>query len=140
MGGGLLLLGCVPHPLLLLAIPGAAWLPRNLACRLAQCAPPPAADTTTSPPPLWSGWNRWAWRGHTINWLAAGDSGPVVLLIHGFGASVYHWRYNVPELAKHCRVYAIDCLGFGWSDKPLEEYEGYTLWSDQITGGRRILL
>ncbi len=45
--------------------------------------------------------------------LAAGDSGPVVLLIHGFGASVYHWRYNVPELSKHARVYAIDCLG-GW--------------------------
>lgn len=57
------------------------------------------------------GWNRWAWRGHNVNWLQAGDSGPVVLLIHGFGASVYHWRYNVPELSKTCRVYALDCLG-----------------------------
>lgn len=34
-----------------------------------------------------------------------------VLLIHGFGASAYHFRYNVPELAKQCQVYAIDCLG-----------------------------
>ncbi|KAL4436978.1 hypothetical protein ABPG75_004117 [Micractinium tetrahymenae] len=78
------------------------------------------------------GWNSWSWRGHNVNWLAAGDSGPVVLLIHGFGASVYHWRYNLPELAKSCRVYALDCLGFGWSSKPLVEYNGYTLWSDQI--------
>lgn len=79
------------------------------------------------------GWNSWSWRGNKVNWLAAGDKGPVVLLIHGFGASVYHWRYNVPELAKTCRVYAIDCLGFGWSGKPLADYDGYTLWSDQIS-------
>ncbi|PRW33916.1 chloroplastic isoform X2 [Chlorella sorokiniana] len=78
------------------------------------------------------GWNSWRWRGHNVNWLAAGDKGPTVLLIHGFGASVYHWRYNVPELSKHCRVYAIDCLGFGWSSKPLVEYSGYGLWTDQI--------
>lgn len=26
--------------------------------------------------------------------------------------------------------------GFGWSSKPLVEYDGYTLWSDQIAGGR----
>lgn len=79
------------------------------------------------------GWNTWTWRDQKVNWLSAGDSGPVVLLIHGFGASVYHWRYNVPELSKHCRVYALDCLGFGWSSKPLLEYNGYQLWTDQIS-------
>ena len=42
---------------------------------------------------------------------AAGDSGPPVLLIHGFGASAYHWRYQVPSLARNHRVYAIDLLG-----------------------------
>lgn len=60
----------------------------------------------------------------------------MVLLVHGFGASVYHWRYNVPELAKSCRVYALDCLGFGWSEKPVVQYDGYSLWSDQIAGGQ----
>ena len=59
----------------------------------------------------------------------------MVLLIHGFGASAYHWRYNVPELAKTCRVYGLDCLGFGWSSKPLVDYDGYQLWTDQISGG-----
>lgn len=43
--------------------------------------------------------------------LPAGSTGPPVLLIHGFGASAYHWRYNIPFLAKNHRVYAIDLLG-----------------------------
>ncbi len=41
-----------------------------------------------------------------------------VVLIHGFGASFYHWRKNIPALAQDARVYAIDLLGFGQSDKP----------------------
>jgi pimeloyl-ACP methyl ester carboxylesterase len=28
-------------------------------------------------------------------------------------------RYNIPELAKEYKVYAIDLLGFGWSEKAL---------------------
>ena len=62
----------------------------------------------------------------------AGSSGPPILLIHGFGASVYHWRYNIPELAKNHRVYALDMLGFGWSEKPVMEYQGCHIWSEQI--------
>ena len=40
-------------------------------------------------------------------------------LAAGFGASVYHWRYNLLELAKagH-RVFALDMLGFGGSGAP----------------------
>ena len=62
----------------------------------------------------------------------AGNSGPVLLLVHGFGASVYHWRYNIPELAKTHRVFAVDMLGFGWSEKPVLEYGGCDIWSEQI--------
>eukprot|EP00985_Skeletonema_marinoi_P032110 scaffold38473_cov168-Skeletonema_marinoi.AAC.1 len=57
---------------------------------------------------------------------------PTLLLVHGFGASSYHFRYNIPELAKDYHVYAIDMLGFGWSDKPIMDYDtgnslgGYT--------------
>ena len=54
----------------------------------------------------------------------SGTSGPVLLLIHGFGASAYHWRYNIPQLAKTHRVYALCMLGFGYSDKPVTEYYG----------------
>lgn len=31
-----------------------------------------------------------------------------------------------------CRVFALDCLGFGWSDKPLIDYHG--VWPQQIAG------
>lgn len=41
-----------------------------------------------------------------------------MLLIHGFGANCDHWRKNLPELGRSCRVYAIDLLGYGYSDKP----------------------
>lgn len=83
------------------------------------------------------GYNSYAWRSHTVNWLSAGEDnahGPIVVLIHGFGASSYHYRYLVPMLAKaNCRVYALDSLGFGWSDKALVEYDGYSVWSEQIS-------
>jgi pimeloyl-ACP methyl ester carboxylesterase len=58
--------------------------------------------------------------------------GPPVLLIHGYGASAYHWRYQIPALAQNYRVYAMDLLGFGWSEKALVEYSSGGLWGQQI--------
>ena len=29
-----------------------------------------------------------------------------------------HWRKNIPVLGQSCRVFAIDLLGYGYSDKP----------------------
>jgi len=29
-----------------------------------------------------------------------------------------HWRKNIPDLAKSHRVYSIDLIGYGYSDKP----------------------
>jgi pimeloyl-ACP methyl ester carboxylesterase len=46
--------------------------------------------------------------------------GPPVLLIHGFGASTFTWRFVAPELAKSHRVIAVDLKGFGLSDKPFD--------------------
>lgn len=43
---------------------------------------------------------------------------------------VFH-RYNIPELAKRYKVYAIDLLGFGWSDKAIIEYDAM-VWKDQV--------
>lgn len=59
----------------------------------------------------------WQWQGHDIHYQVAGDGGSI-LLIHGFGASVGHWRKNILPLAAKYRVYAIDLLGFGASAKP----------------------
>ena len=55
--------------------------------------------------------------------MEAGDPGSAnqVLLIHGFGASVDHWRHTLPALAAEARVVALDLLGFGASDKPVSQ-------------------
>lgn len=41
------------------------------------------------------------------------------------------FRYNIPELAKKYKVYAIDLIGFGWSEKALIEYDAL-VWRDQV--------
>ncbi|WP_309735573.1 alpha/beta fold hydrolase [Chamaesiphon sp. OTE_75_metabat_556] len=77
----------------------------------------------------------WMWRGHQINYQSAGGTGAAVLLIHGFGASVGHWRKNLPVLAANCRCYAIELIGFGGSDKPTPGAEiEYTFetWAEQV--------
>ncbi|WP_013322040.1 alpha/beta fold hydrolase [Gloeothece verrucosa] len=73
----------------------------------------------------------WEWRGHQIQYMVMGVGQPL-LLIHGFGASIGHWRKNIPVLAeKGYRVFALDLLGFGNSDKPVLNYT-LELWQAQI--------
>ncbi|GBG86941.1 hypothetical protein CBR_g44394 [Chara braunii] len=60
----------------------------------------------------------WGWKGYWIRYQSAGSQGPAVVLIHGFGGNCDHFRKNLPELAKRHRVFAIDLLGYGYSDKP----------------------
>ncbi|MFK8185600.1 MAG: alpha/beta fold hydrolase [Phormidesmis sp.] len=80
----------------------------------------------------------WQWQGFSIGYQAAGTDHldhPAVILIHGFGASSIHWRKNIPALAKTCRVYAIDLLGYGKSAKPTPgEPLDYTFetWGQQV--------
>ncbi|PZO39593.1 MAG: alpha/beta hydrolase [Pseudanabaena frigida] len=56
---------------------------------------------------------------------------PPILLIHGFGAAIDHWRGNIPALSENHAVYAIDLLGFGGSEKPPTRYSIY-LWVEQV--------
>ncbi len=48
---------------------------------------------------------------------AAGSGGPSVILIHGLGACIETWLFNFSALAEHHRVYALDLVGFGRSDR-----------------------
>ena len=77
----------------------------------------------------------WNWRGFPITYQRCGETGPVVVLVHGFGASWGHWRKNLPVLGESCRCYAIDLIGFGGSDKPEPQTEiDYTFetWGQQV--------
>ncbi len=56
------------------------------------------------------------WRMH---YNEAGESGPVLIMLHGSGPGASGWsnfQQNLPELSKHFRVLALDMIGWGGSD------------------------
>ncbi len=56
-------------------------------------------------------------------------TGPPVILIHGFGGSMWQWEHQQHALAEHFRVLTLDLPGSGLSDKPDIEYR-----PDQMLG------
>ena len=69
------------------------------------------------------------------------DEVPTLLLVHGFGASSDQWSkcfealseltITDKKLQNGFRVFALDLLGFGHSEKPSVTYTQY-LWQDQV--------
>jgi pimeloyl-ACP methyl ester carboxylesterase len=62
--------------------------------------------------------------GVRTHYTFAGDGEPLILL-HGGGPGVSGasgWASMMPTLAEHFRVYAIDQMGSGFSDKPFVDY------------------
>ena len=91
---------------------------------------------------------KWKWKNWEISWSLSKKSNCEnninILLVHGFGASKKHWRYNQDFFGKVFNCYAIDLLGFGESSQPsaLLNYEtptensikySFDLWSKQIS-------
>ncbi len=78
-------------------------------------------------------WNFLNYPIHTISANSDNSSTKIaILLIHGFGASTDHWRFNIPVLSSEYEVHAIDLLGFGKSPKPNDvDYSG-SLWKEQV--------
>jgi len=72
---------------------------------------------------------RYPWKYGDMFYEVKGDrdARPLVL-IHGFGpgASSYEWRKNIDTLSEQFRVYALDLLGFGLSDRPSIDYDAET--------------
>lgn len=79
----------------------------------------------------------WVWRGWQTrySYLRAKksdrDRDLPIIFVHGFGASIEHWRNNLPAIAEYNTVYAIDLLGFGASIKADTEYSA-SLWTEQV--------
>jgi pimeloyl-ACP methyl ester carboxylesterase len=63
--------------------------------------------------------------GVKIHYVSQGK-GPLVVLIHGFPDFWYSWRNQMPALAEHFHVVAIDQRGYNLSDKP-DKVEDYAL-------------
>ncbi len=86
--------------------------------------------TVAAAAPAWTP-RTWTWQGHRICWTRVGEGQPL-LLIHGFGASIGHWSKNMPALAAAgYEVWALDLLGFGASDKPVQDYS-LDLWLELL--------
>jgi pimeloyl-ACP methyl ester carboxylesterase len=76
--------------------------------------------------PLGGEERRYYWRGMEAGVPGSGPAAaPPVLLVHGVyaGASSYEFRRNLLELAEDFRVYALDLLGCGLSERPRRRYE-----------------
>lgn len=68
---------------------------------------------------------RYRWRGGELSYTVAGEiEAPPLLLVHGVyaGASSFEFRENFEELARDFRVYALDLLGCGRSERPERPY------------------
>lgn len=80
----------------------------------------------------------WVWRGWQTRYSylrakqeLAPNTTPPIIFIHGFGASIEHWRHNLSAIAHNHTVYALDLLGFGASRKADTEYSA-ALWTEQV--------
>ncbi|KAL6131884.1 hypothetical protein ACLB2K_070257 [Fragaria x ananassa] len=74
----------------------------------------------------------WRWKGYLIQYTVVGHEGPAMLLVHGFGAFLEHYRDNIGHIAEGGnRVWAITVLGFGKSEKPNIVYTEL-LWSEMV--------
>ncbi len=51
-------------------------------------------------------------------YVRKGDGGTPLLLVHGFDSSVLEYRRLLPLLAEHNQTWAVDLLGFGFTDRP----------------------
>lgn len=57
---------------------------------------------------------------HRVRCLDIGSGGVPVVLLHGTASSLEMWSHNMPAIAEHHRVIALDMVGFGYSSRPEE--------------------
>jgi pimeloyl-ACP methyl ester carboxylesterase len=78
----------------------------------------------------------WIWRGWQTRYTYLRPTNPnhkstPLMLLHGFGASIGHWRQNLAVIGERHTVYALDMLGFGASEKASVSYK-VDLWVEQV--------
>ena len=58
-------------------------------------------------------------QGACLHYIDEG-AGPLVVFAHGTPTWSFEWRQAIAALRPHCRVVAVDHLGFGLSDRPVD--------------------
>ncbi len=78
------------------------------------------------------------WRGYRVHYQRVGPriheatkATDAIILLHGFGTSTYTWRHNITWIGTSRRIYSIDLLGFGKSDKPEITYSPQ-VWANLV--------
>jgi len=83
---------------------------------LARYVPPAAEEGDAGPAYQWVDAG-----GCRVRYAQAGDTGPAVVLVHGFGGDCDNWLFNQNALAAAARVYALDLPGHGESSKQVAD-------------------
>ncbi len=70
--------------------------------------------------------------GVRLHYQEAGAGEPVMILLHGFGASTFSWRSVIQPLSSHGRVIAYDRPAFGLTERPMPgEWQGLNPYSPE---------
>jgi pimeloyl-ACP methyl ester carboxylesterase len=70
--------------------------------------------------------------GLQVHYKTAGQGEPTLVLLHGFGASVYSWHEVMASLAEVGTVIAFDRPAFGLTDRPMpEDWSGENPYSPE---------
>jgi pimeloyl-ACP methyl ester carboxylesterase len=76
--------------------------------------------------------------GIQVHYKQTGDGSPDIILLHGFGASVFSWKEVMGPLSSLGTVYAYDRPGFGFTERPLlSDWQGENPYS--LTGQVKML-
>jgi pimeloyl-ACP methyl ester carboxylesterase len=120
----------VQHRLISAALVIGASFLVLLGC--AWCGPSRADETTPH-----GGFDNVGTRASPLRlWVEEQGRGEPILMLHGFGASMYTWRYIAPALARTHRVITVDLKGSGRSDKP---FDGKYRVLDQVALIKRLI-
>ncbi len=68
--------------------------------------------------------------GIEIHYKERGDGENAVILLHGFGSSLYSWREVIGPLSEYARVIAFDRPAFGLTERPLS-WEGKSPYASE---------
>lgn len=76
--------------------------------------------------------------GVKVRYQVKGDEGGWVILLHGFGASIFSWRTVIDDLSKSNRVLAVDLPGFGLTERAKPWAPGYNQYT--VDGAATLVL